>query len=224
MRAHRGWKNRNAAGVGVVIEGLEGRRLMSVSTWSSQVLSEFNSYDATAGVLYGDNDYSGTASETYVGTQSSTIGGELIWDSDLDDGLQSALVPIEFTLSTVGQDELTQTAEGGDSLRMNCSSGTFSNLIIRAAVQGDNMYMAWHDVYVAFYRNSVLVEQYSLGDIIASSIGSTINGPYESGAIITTAASNYDTIQVFATVELRAAQGVNLGSDGIFGDIYVDGA
>ncbi|HZZ41611.1 MAG TPA: hypothetical protein VFE58_01615 [Tepidisphaeraceae bacterium] len=225
-RANRVSKINRIPAIYGVMELMESRRLATatVSSWSSTSLSDATS-GATyfAGVAVGDNGYPNGLPTAVAGAGGQqTLGLSTAWDGDEDDGFDSTLVGMQFSVNTSGTGGSSFEVADSGSSSLAFGGSAIHQVTIQADVAGSDMEMSFEDITVSFYRGGTLIETVSAGNLDANTMGATSWNPAESGLTVTAGAdSSYDGVEISAQVRLQAAQGMYPGPSDIFGQIAI---
>lgn len=224
-RSEQGIQAQTAAPTSV-IEPLEERRMMSVTSWEGTTISSLSGFGIYAMAGIGDNGMPGGSSGLAVGTTVPKAAALVEWDGNPDDGIDSGWRNVEFSANIAGTDHISWALEGQAPLIYNGDAlSSISQVTIRAAVLTGDVAMSWQDVLVGFYRNGQMIEQVDLSGSSPSvdQIGNDVWTPLESGVRITPSASDYDQVVITGQVRLQAAEGQYPGPGSIFGDIRIYG-
>src|SRR5581483_1585049 len=203
----------------VVVESVEPRTFMSVSTWSSSTVSSLSG-NYFGDVLVGDNgDPWGVAAGIAGQGSTKETWNYTEWDSDLDDGMDSDWRTFGVSINTANNGEVDFQVGSGTSSYTTSPSGVIHSVKIAADVSGSGLSMDWQDLTVSFYRDGRMIESDSLADFGVS----TMNGGYqqEKGVVLTPTATNCNGVSIVGSVRLQAAAGTWPGGTDIMGQVAI---
>ncbi len=208
--------------VSALIESFEPRLFMSVTSWTSNQISDLS--DSYFGeVLFGDNGSTWGYPTTEAGsTDTADTWTFTQWDPNPDDGIESESHEVALSINADGAGSGSWKVDSDSPASFSvASSGTIHQVAIRAAVMGSQMEMDWADVEVDFYQHGKLVETVVPAAPTVSTMDSTNNDPAESVVMVTPTNGNDDGVVVTGSVRLKAAQGTYPGPSDIFGQVLV---
>jgi hypothetical protein len=206
------------------IESLEERRLMSISTWQSDSISDITDYSYFDTVMAGSNGDADSTPGLVIGDAGGdTATMPVLWDSTPSNGFDSGWVWTQFSI--MPSDDITEldaTVGNGSMTHFVINSTTeLHSVTIQAAVQRANMSIAWQNLDISFYHNGELAQEdvRSAGPS-ASTMNSTATTK-ESGLVDTFNGTGCDMIIVTGQVRLAAASGNTPVGNGLFSMVYV---
>jgi hypothetical protein len=201
------------------MEHVEGRRLMSVTTWTSSSISE-PSGAYFGQVLMGDNGNVYGTPTVVVGAGGEALASTyLTWDSNLDDGMDSGWVNAWF-VDAAGQVDMGSGNVGEASFQPS-SELSIHQVVIRSVVESTYMSMSWRDLTVNFFIGGEVVETVTVGDLTADTLAGNSNDPQEAIALVTGSAAGYDGVTVTGQVRLTVVEGTYAGPGDIFGQVLI---
>jgi hypothetical protein len=206
----------------VLAEPMEARLLRSVTSWTSDSISQPSGATYFGEVLFGDDgDPYGYPTTEAGQSDQVTTWSYTQWDSNLDDGLDSGWHTIALSINPAATGEGIWSVDGDNTTIAQSASGIIHQVTVQADVAGGQMEMDWKDLQIKFYRHGQLMETITPTSPTAGSLTSSSTDPAESGIVVTASASDCDGVVVTGAVRLQAAQGTYPGPTDIFGQIAV---
>jgi hypothetical protein len=220
-RGHRCAPAASQSRIPAVLERMEERRHLSISSWSDNYITDMSSYQLHADALFGGNSSSSGIAGLDIGTPSAGITDTAFkqWDSNLADGLDSGTLSAQLTADAGSA--TWQVSGGSKTMSSSYAGSSISSVAIRAAVTGSDMAFTWSNVVVKFYSEGALMETDSVS---SGPQVNTYNGaryPAECVVVVTPGDTYYDKVVVTGSVRLQAAQGSLVNPNSIFGQVFV---
>lgn len=221
LRLDRSSQSRRAP---LFLETLEGRRHLSVSTWTVGTLEPQATAGVVADVRLADNGDPFGDPTTAIAVDGVVVDdARFAWDSDVWDGIDSEWRYFGFGVECGDSGGIyldLADASANDSGGVYTSIGSVR---IVSGVAGEGMSFGWADVEVRFFREGVLEETVFVGNTGADRITDPASGPLQTIVEVTPGAGDYDEVVVTGSLRLRAAEGVWPGGNDIFGQIQILG-
>jgi hypothetical protein len=209
----------------MLMEGLEQRTMLSVSSWTDSSITDLNGYSMLAEVRFGSNGWEdpGAVNGMVLAMEDGEVAGAPVsWDSNLFDGLDSGWNDVRFAANVAGTDRILWTVGEFDSLSPYTDlSDSIGSIVIRAAVLEGGLGMMWRSVLVQFKRGGQLMESVFVGSVSADRRGANEEGPAESIVVVAPSAIDYDEVIVTGAVRMVGNPGVWPGPYDIAGQIFV---
>jgi len=199
-----------------VLESLETRAFMSVTSWSDSWLSDLSSNDDFGAICVGEDAYDGMAS-VYAGSGDTTLGTARAGWADSDDGSFDS-GPVVAKLQVVSGESMAWDANGMET-SFTAGSQTFSKVTIQAGVSSSGMRAEWDGVVIDFYTTSgstTPAEEFDVPSLVADTFDQSDGSAKESIAVVTASQSGYAKVRVTGTVRLQAQSGVYPSGNDVF--------
>jgi hypothetical protein len=201
------------------LESLEGRVHQSFTLTTSSYISDISGYSLFAEACYGDNGEPWGQEEIGMGnSQGSYFPGDIYWDADLSDGLDSGQRQVYFR-ADAGDDLGVWWVDGGDMLVGSMNLDRIGAVMIRVGVMQPQMSMTWESAAIAFLNNGRLVKSEGLGTIQAS----TMDEGWQEETIVHVDMPSlaFDEVRIGGLIRLEAAQGVYPSPNDMFAQVFV---
>jgi hypothetical protein len=209
----------------LVIEPLEARGHLSVSTWTFGTLEpQAGTAGVMADVRLADNGDLGGDPTTAIAVDGVVVGDTTFpWDSNVWDGIESQWRYFVFGVECGDSGAIHLDLSAGSADESGGVYTSIGSVRIVSGVADEGMAFEWADVEVRFYRNGVLEETVFVGDTGADRITEAGSGPLQTVTEVTPGAGDYDEVAVTGSLRLRAAEGIWPGGNDIFGQIQILG-